>query len=404
MENSDYVTIATEKIPGYEYFSDAVGLAGGIYAGHSLHHYLHHSNIGLSIFGEGGGHYLGHLVASVPAAYVAEKLGDALQSGQLETKEQGGKVQIEGKPAYGSKNIFSRGVRKAVTDFVMGGYIHIPLTETLFGRGYDIDFYTRNGTFNIISSNRNDSDVDKIYSKSIEAMKESDYWTNELVDALSQDKVDLSFQDKTLGMNQFGLLAYGVNEEGESHYKIDISQKLPEKYAQILTMRFLDEVYAIEHNDDRKSGVLSNLRAIKAIGDNKIAGEFIGTLPTESSDELLSILKYEHKTGKDFIEEHSAGNIEFEDLEHHYIGNTIGHSLRFVWDKIRGKERDIYEEASASRFRYDVQKAFGLGTLSVAVTMGMETGIPLALPAAEKFLGEYVPHLLEYLPKGIPHH
>ncbi|MDP7079992.1 MAG: hypothetical protein QF415_08890 [Candidatus Undinarchaeales archaeon] len=355
----EYLTVSSERIPNREYISDGIAAGVGLAAGYATANFFHEMpKVGASAM-DAVYHYSAKVSAQIGTTYVIEHIGenemDTIDGSNSDTIGcYIGNVDLKSLKPQERKGAGSRLARLLGTDVLVGGYIPIPFTK------HNIDLYNREGKFH--HKDLGENDAADVYRSAIDRMKSSDYWDDQDLELL--DNVDLEFSSDSLGWKEFGSL--GVSTDG-SAYKISISPKLSKEMATIMTVRFLDEAYAMRAVDGRKVGPTSTLRALSTTDDIRAAGKYIGTLPTESNDIALKALKYEHTSGNNFLEDYTEGRVDVDDLHHVHIQDMVGNCGRRIWQKIKGDyEPDLYTEAVNERFKYDVEKAVliaGVATL-----------------------------------------
>ena len=346
----EYLTVSSERIPNREYISDGIAAGVGLAAGYATANLCHEMpKVGASAM-DAVYHYSAKVSAQIGTTYVIEHIGeneiDSIDGSNSDTIGcYISDVDLTSLKPQERKGAGSRLARLLGTDMLVGGYIPIPFSK------HNIDLYNREGKFH--HKDLGEDDATDVYRSAIDRMKGSDYWDDQDLELL--DNVDLEFSSDTLGWNELGSL--GINTDG-SAYKVTISPKLSKEMATIMTVRFLDEAYAMRTGDERNVGATSTLRALSTTDDMRTAGKYLGTLPTESNDVALKALKYEHKSGNDFLEEYREGRVDVDDLKHVHIQDMVGVSGRRLWQKVKGDyEPDLYTEAVNERFKYDVEKA-----------------------------------------------
>ncbi len=355
----EYLTVSSERIPNREYISDGVAAGVGLAAGYATANLCHEiPKVGASAM-DAVYHYSAKVAAQIGTTYFIEHVGEnELDGFDGHNSDTIGcyvsDVDLKSLKPQERKGAGSRLARLLGTDILVGGYIPIPFTE------HNIDLYNREGKFH--HKDLGEDDAADVYRSAMERMNSSDYWDDQGLELL--DNVDVEFSSDRLGWNEFGSL--GISPDG-SAYKVTISPKLSKEMATIMTVRFMDEIYSIRTGDERKVGATSTLRAVSTTDDIRAAGKYLGTIPTEFNDVALKALKYEHKSGNDFLEEYREGRLDIDDLKHVHIHDMVGAGGRRLWQKVKGDyEPDLYTEAVNERFKYDVEKAVliaGVATL-----------------------------------------
>lgn len=353
--------IEDEYIPIKEYIIDGIAAGSALYCGHLIEEYFQQIPEGISFISDTLQHYLINGELRIGAALIGKIFSE--ETAEILDESYDKYLSYEQSHKNSKHKGFSHYL---MTELLSGGKIKIPFSDKY------IDIYGRGGK--ILHKTLSEENSPEIYNTAIKYMKDSEYWDDDIDNIFNTTEIELLLNTELLDSRELATL-YQDNDTRK--YTVAISPYLTEEDATLLTIRFLDKIYKKESSKDpysqenlsnmypQEEGFISLYKAAKTMERHnaKATATYLGTYPTKNNELVLKCLKYE-QDGNDFLEDYRKGIITTENIKHVHFLNELKATAKYIYNRIRKKENDLYTLSLTYKTKYDIEKAIIIAGLT----------------------------------------